>query len=38
MAMFNFKGGISKEDAIKIVKKLEKSKYIKVETNKVTYL
>lgn len=38
-AMYNFKGGVSDEDLAKIIKQLEKEKFISIDlNNRVTYL
>lgn len=38
-AMYNFKGGVSDDDLAKIIKQLEKEKFISIDlNNRVTYL
>ena len=37
-AMFQFQGGISEQDQQKIIKELQKQKFIKVNNNKVSYV
>ncbi|MEA3490924.1 MAG: hypothetical protein U9R27_03400 [Campylobacterota bacterium] len=37
-AMYNFKGSISEKDEMKVISKLQKLKYIKIDDNKVSYL
>ena len=37
-AMYNFQGSISEEDEMKIILKLQKLQYIKIDDNKISYL